>query len=62
MEIDEKEVERLTESYVRKWVASLRARGRNPTSEGIKRYRESARLLARIRVEMSRRKEENEEA
>ena len=62
MEIDEKEVEALTEEYVRKWLIALRDKGRKPSPEGLKRYRESARLLARIRVEMSRRKEENEEA
>ena len=62
MEIDEREVERLTEEYVRKWVASLRARGRKPSPEGLKRYRALARRLAIIRVSFPRIVEELEKA
>jgi len=50
---DEKEIEALARSYVDKWVASLRAKGKQPTSEGIKRYYETAKRMARIRVSMS---------
>lgn len=60
MEIDEKEVERLTEEYVRKWVASLRARGRKPSPEGLKRYRALSRRLAIVKLSFTKMREELE--
>jgi len=49
----EEVIEALARSYVDKWVASLRIKGKKPTKKGIKRYHETAKRMARIRVSMS---------
>ena len=56
MSEEEKEVEVLTDHYVAKWRAAMKAKGRKITPEGLRRYREAAKAIAKIKVMMSRRK------
>jgi len=50
MRVNKKEVEALAEAYVSKWLVSLRAQGKKPSKEGIKRYRAVAMRLAFIKL------------
>ena len=56
MSEEEKEVEALTDHYVAKWRAAMKTKGCKITAEGLKRYRESAKAIAKIKVMMSRRR------
>ena len=49
----EEVIETLARSYVDRWVASLRVKGKKPTKKGIKRYYENAKRMARIRVKLN---------
>ena len=50
---EEKEAEDLAEMYTKKWMLALENKGKKATPEGLKRYRETAKQLARVRLEMS---------
>ena len=60
MEIDEKEVEALTEKYVRNWIIALRNEGKKPSPEGLKRYRALSRRLAIVKLSFTKMREELE--
>ena len=47
---EEKMIEELADLYTEKWIKALEREGKNVTPEGIRRYRESAKLNAMIKV------------
>ena len=56
MSEEEKMIEELADFYTEKWIEALEREGKNVTPEGIKRYRESAKLNAMIKVSTMKRK------
>jgi len=45
-EEDRKKAKELAESWTKKWVESMRKKGKKPTKEGISKYKKTAELMA----------------
>jgi len=56
----EEEVEALADVNTRKWLESMKMRGKKVTEEGLKRYRESARGMARWKLGEKERREKRD--
>lgn len=47
---EEEVIEWLADLYTEKWFKAMERKGKKVTPEGIKRYRENAKVMARIKI------------